>query len=784
MKSYVKFLSRNIGYTLINVLGFAVSMAFVIITGAYAWQETHVDTDHSNSKRIWMQAIEWTDGRDLSLGFNREAAKRISSRFPYIEKTCGVVRSQDDFMTPEGRIVHSDFLLVDSTFYDLFDFELIRGDRATALRSPDGIVITEQFARECFGDADPMGRKLKLTDNQSQSLTVTGIMKPMTGTMMRSPDRKPINLLGNSALLRYYNLSLLEDLGNATGASVFLLTREGTEISEAKKQIEKAYSEFFWPFMPDETGEVMGELKIVPLDEAYLTRADHVPNLVSGDRILVNILLAASVTLLLFAVMNYVNLTVAQAPFRSKEMAVRRLLGSRRSGIFTRMCAESCVLVTLSMLLGIILAILLMPSAENLLSIPIDMAQAVNPTTVGILCAVLILTALISGVLPAAMISSVKPIEVVRGTFRRQSKMWWSKLFIVIQNVVAVVMISCGLTVYLQTRHLIQAPLGFETDHIIFLSGLGQLNDPMEREIRKLSCVVSVSRACGTPIDGGNNLTFDFNGKTFSTQQFIVDKNWFDIWGIRKESDFRSDGVYIDRGYMRDIGADENSIAGMMINAFGEPRPVRGIISDIHLRNALERYHQICVLEQNEVEKPWSLTIRVRGDEAEAWRQICGVYNNLVGDDLTKFVSTPFVDQMIEKQFEQERTISGILAVFALLTVIVSTLGLVGMSTYFVNQKVNEIAIRKVHGDTRAGVLRRLLLQFETYVLIAVIAGVPIAWRIMSEWLANYSYRIPMHWWIFAIAASVCLLTSLVAVIIQVWRAASVNPAQHLGRNQ
>lgn len=790
MKSYLNFLRRNIGYTMINVLGFAVSLMFVIIIGAYAWQEMHIDSWHKKADRTYVFEAK-PENEESNLGFNRLAATTLAQRFPEIETVCAITSHEENFRKPDGESIHTRFLLADSTFFDIFDFELLQGDRSKVLRTPQSIVVSEKFAYEYFGDTeDPTGKKIYF-QGDSIAFTVSGMMKPMKRTMFLNPDRTSPDFIGNYALNKYFNRANL-DFSNGTGALVAAVAKEGVDLPESAAAMEKDLTNYFWLFQR-ENESFFGKRSfiIMPIADAYLYKTRDRSVGVDGNDDMVTLMLAAAAVLLLFAVMNYVNLTVAQVSFRAKEMAMRRLLGSSKSDIAVRMFCESFSLVLASMLIGVILAFAALPYAEQILGLPIDLAMAVNPTTLGILTAVIFITSILSGIIPATIISAVRPIEVIKGTFRRKSKMWFSKIFITLQNIAAIFLIGCGLTVYEQTMHLINAPLGFNTDHIIVLDVFSDFENSLKEEISKLSCVEAISMSCGTPMDGGNNNTTEINGNELSMQFFIVDKAWFDIWGIKKDKDFGREGALVDKEYLTlaTIENEKDSAEASIyysegsIYYFGERLPIGGIVHDFKIRNILERNHQMIVIPVEKVSNPWHMTIKVKGDEEEAWRQICKVYYRITKQDLDRICPTPYVDQMMAKVFEKEKQMAVILTIFSILTIIVSTLGLVGISTYFVNQRAREIAIRKVAGETKAGASWLMLRSFELYVLIAFLIAAPMIWYFMTQWLSKYTYRIPVYWWIYAVAGGICILTSLLAVGLQSYRAASVNPAHHLRDN-
>ena len=779
IKSYITFLSRNKVYTAINVFGLSLSLMFVMLIGVYVWQEYRVDRQHSKADRIYTMGIDM-GGNDKVIGISRQVAPYLKSRYPEIEMTCGVASDETLIHINDDQLVKKYAMYVDSTFFQMFDFELLRGDRGSVLRGRDDCVVTEQLARQLFGDSDPVGKHVTLA-YRDKKLKVTGVMKEMENSSLQNAD----------FVCRYEhvgNTSLVENMNNAIGSDLYVLTKPNTDLRAKAADMTQYFKEFFWIFqLKDRESKAI----VLPFSEQYFSEIQDCNRHTSrGSLKLVKMLFASCLVVLLFAVFNYINLTVAQSGRRSREMAMRRLLGSHRSGIMRRLMAESIMLSMFSLLLSLLLAAAFAPFFSQLLETKLQLADALTPISIcGVLMFALMLGAL-AGIVPAVVISRAQPIEVVRGTFAHHTRMVFSRVFIVLQNVITIVMIAVALTMSLQMRHIINAPMGFNKDNIVVLGNAGDSIQASTfcKEVEKLACVKLVSASAGTPSDGGNNNTMTLNSKkTVSLQILIGDKNFMEMYGLKPKKE-NTDGsnikLYVTEQTLREMGNEFYEVhwENMFDDGSKDINPhACGVLEDFHIRNIEVATHPMIIFIGDKVAYPWNFSILITGNPVEALSQIRDVYKKVYNFDMSD--EYPFIDQQIAAYYTESIRLSHIITLFAMMALLVSMLGLVAMSTYFIQQRRKEIAVRKVFGSTGVQVCRRLILTFLGYVAVAFVIAVPISWHFMGEWLSQFTYRISLSSWIFLAAGGICLLVSLAAVAVQSWMAANENPILHIKDN-
>lgn len=765
IKSFLKFLNRNKGYTAIDVFGLSISLMFVILIAVYVERELNIDKQQVNYDRIVVV------GNEMFLESAVPVPYWLEERYPEIEKVCPIVLDLE-----EGRQVFygdkkltANFAYADSTFFDVFSFKVLDGDRDRLLDDPYSAVISESFARKVFGSENPMGKSLRISD--STNVVVTGLMEDINRSVIPNTD-----LLVRIERVAEVNPSLSKDNpGNAGSCVSFLLLKPGADLKARTDDILAFFKERYWLYRMD----FMKEVHVVPLSEIYFGSYES-HSLSQGDRRFSLVLMSVGILILIFAIINYINLTVAQAGQRAREMATRRLLGSSRMDLFLRLMIEATFLTVVSFAIGLLFAKAALPLACNLLQVRLTFDVLATPLWMGAIIGFIVLTGFLSGLLPAVMISSAKPIDVVRGTFRRQTKMVFSKVFITFQNVITIAMIAASLTMFLQIEHLIHAPLGYNTSSIIESNNIFRSKSEMERAedmLRQLPMVKAIGHSNGTPSSGTNNVSGTYEGKSLSFQEIQVDSAAFHIFGFEIKSDNQlantDQGWYLNELAFKQMELPEDAIS---FKREEDATPILGVIKDFQLRD-ITRENSPILFRFRKTESgwwPWNYVIEVQGDPMQAYEEVRKVFEEVSGIPF----EGQYIDQGIQSHFEGQIRLAKIVVIFACIAILISLLGLLAMSTYFIQQRSQEVAIRKVFGSDNRAILVRLVSTFLVYVGIAFVIATPLSACFIWQWLSDYSYRITLSPMIFIAAGLFCLAISFLAVFFQSWHAANANPVE------
>jgi len=766
IKSYIKFLSRNKFFTAINIFGLSVSLMFVILIMVYVGQGLSTDRFHENADRIYVISSE------DNIGFAWRIGERVAERYPEIEKMCPLVPYTEYPAFVGDKKFKANILLTEPTFFEMFTFPLVQGDTKTVLSAKNYAVISETFARQAFSDRDPLGQFIKLND--SVDVIVNGIIKDMKNSTIPYSD-----IIVKMDNVRFFNGSLDSENGdNALGAQVFFQTVEGADIQAKSSDVETFLKDIFWIYQR----EIFKKVEFLPLKSIYFSEKTVYTPLERSSWSFVVVFMVIGFLILIFAVINYINLTVAQTGSRAREMATRRLLGSSRGELFNRLIFESSIICIISFLIGLFLAFAALPFANDLLQAKIDLTGFFKIENCLIIITVILAIGFISGLLPAIIISNAKPIDVVRGGFRAKTKMVFSKVFITFQNVITIMLLAASLTMILQINHMIKAPLGYNTKNLMYVPTFQfesrEKINAFVNETRQLAAVKRVAYSQGVPFNRGNNNTMIYKEKNISTQMLIGDSTFFDMLGfevIHRNNDVSGDQIFVNEQML--VETELPIDATEIVFESGSTFNIAGVVRDFQLSNILGEKRPVFVITRKESDiYPWNVMIETQGNPFVAREQIKEAYERI---SLLEFTGE-YTDEQIEKSYAEQSRMAKLVIVFSIIAIIISLLGLLAMSTYFIQQRSREVSVRKVFGSSNKDVLVKLVTTFLNYVLIAFVIATPVIWYIMKGWLSDYSYRIPLYPWIFAAAGLFCFLIALITVFFQSWRAANANPVESI----
>lgn len=790
MKYFFRFLKNNPLYAVINVVGLALSLMFVILIGDYTYRQFSIDKWHRNHERIYVLGTE--NGNSL-LSWP-DCAHSLKDRYPEVEDVCcvymhnGKIKHEDRVYEEAQGDNAGNIMLADSNFFRFFDFKMIDGDRETALDSPEKCVVTESLAKALFPDGNALGQPLQIEgtryvfvsddngDPYDSSLvyTVSGVIKDLDKTVFLNETAVIANFERAPQVLGYRLRNDLMASGPLGSTLSFLMLRPGASLEDKIEDLTSYCIESIPVF------NFYGNTKaaIIPLDDLMFAPQNTGAGLQTGDKSLLGILLAVVLAILMFAVTNYINLTVANTGFRAKEMATRKLLGSDGLGISLELIGESTLMVFISFIIGGALALLLEDKVAVLFKGKIDILKDINFSTVSVSLVFIILTGVISGIMPTVSLSRYKPIDVVKGSFRYHSKMVLSRIFIILQNVITMTMMAATLTILLQMSHLVKAPLGYNTENIFRVSSDNP--EVMRNALKSQPFVQEIGSFSGTSLDG--NYRSMSTRKDKDNNNLLVylttwDKEFIDIMGINlvKDNHLSGDVKYINEELAGklSLGDGESEVTW----GDGSVTQVAGVFSNFHMTNILDPYQpfMITVKDTDEIEDP-NFMVKTDGSP-DARKKLCDLIKEVDGSTEDIDWKVQSVDDNIKASLNEEKNTMRIVSIFTGIAVLISILGFIGMSLFFIRQRKKEIGVRRIMGSTTNEVLSLLLTKFCAPLLVSFIFAVPLSWFIMDKWLEGFSYRIGLSPWIFIASGAVSLLIAVVSIFFQTLHAAHSNPA-------
>lgn len=790
MKYFFRFLKNNPLYAVINVVGLALSLMFVILIGDYTYRQFSIDKWHRNHERIYVLGTE--NGNSLMSW--PDCAHSLKDRYPEVEDVCcvymhnGKIKHEDRVYEEAQGDNAGNIMLADSNFFRFFDFKMIDGDRETALDSPEKCVVTESLAKALFPDGNALGQPLQIEgtryvfvsddngDPYDSSLvyTVSGVIKDLDKTVFLNETAVIANFERAPQVLGYRLRNDLMASGPLGSTLSFLMLRPGASLEDKIEDLTSYCIESIPVF------NFYGNRKaaIIPLDDLMFAPQNTGAGLQTGDKSLLGILLAVVLAILMFAVTNYINLTVANTGFRAKEMATRRLLGSDGLGISLELIGESTLMVFISFIIGGALALLLEDKVAVLFKGKIDILKDINFSTVSVSLLFIVLTGIISGIMPTISLSKYKPIDVVKGSFRYHSKMVLSRIFIILQNVITMTMMAATLTILLQMSHLVKAPLGYNTENIFRVSSDNP--EVMRNALKSQPFVQEIGSFSGTSLDG--NYRSMSTRKDKDNNNLLVylttwDKEFIDIMGINlvKDNHLSGDVKYINEELAGklSLGDGESEVTW----GDGSVTQVAGVFSNFHMTNILDPYQpfMITVKDTDEIEDP-NFMVKTNGDPL-AWKKLCDLVKEVDGSTEDIDWKVQSIESSVKASLTEEKNTMRVVGIFTGVAVLISILGFIGMSLFFIRQRRKEIGVRRIMGSTTNEVLSLLLTKFCAPLLVSFIFAVPLSWFIMDKWLEGFSYRIGLSPWIFIASGAVSLLIAVVSIFFQTLHAAHSNPA-------
>ena len=762
MKSYLKFLSRNKLYTAIEFIGLAVSLAFVIIIGSYVWQQFAVTREHPDRERVYVPGTPGFPA--LTYGFPNAIGD-----IPEIEsvsRMCNVVVHP----AIRGEQTDAESVGVEPAFFEICpQFRFVEGS-ADVLSAPTNAILSASFARKhslSVGDA---------LDISGSSYVVGAILEDLKGTVI-----KPYDIFLNAAVYK----DEWQPFDNYGSTVTLIKVRPETDRKELYDKLESVCKDVYSSIYGQSFFE---HLELSRYDELFFKETEGFFR--HGDKATLRILMLVGLLLLLSAILNYINLSVALTGKRAKEMAVRQLSGASRAGIIWKYVAESIAFTAVCFAAGLLLAEAFCPAMNALLNNPdIPIKVIWSPGYVFAYIVIIFVVGALCGIFPAMMAGRYKPVDVMKGGYRRRSKMVFSKVFIVLQNALAVILIALAITMEAQMRKTQERPMNCNIENIFFLKDFsGEDNTPLKDALEALPCVRRIGRSSGVPgsINMGQYSTTR-DGQDILYKLIRMDSTAFSMFGFEILEDFHapqfnsvwfSDKSFAATGF----DSDYHDISGTLSRRTKGCEQVAGVFKSFPTNNANigeEDYAIVSLMRSDDI--PFAgWVIETTPDRKEAKAQIMEAYDNCIKGKQIYGSLAFWVDENIAEAWKPARNNMRLVEIFMLLSIIIALLGLVAMSTYYADEKSRDIAVRKVFGGTVDTEAQRTIREYMVLVGIACVIGIPIAVYAAQEYLKDFIYRLEGYWWIFVVAVLLTGLIAFVSVIWQVLKAAKTNPAVEL----
>lgn len=786
MNSYFRFLKKNPYYTIINVLGLSVALMFVIMIGDYTWRQFSTDSWHRNKDRIVLMGnskdfFSWPD-----------ECRQMAAGYPEIEATCcieslnGKITAGENTYQDDGPTI----LLADSTFFSFFDFPFIEGTPEDALSSPEKCVITKSLANVLFPNNNPLGQSLRIAGTRNVFIdgencydenllyTVSAVIEDFDRTVLPNKTQIIVNMQRSPELLGFHMQGKFFATTGYGSFKTFMLLHDGADITpkgeEMYKYIKEHCPAFSFGFPPDDV-----RMTFTPLRELMFAPQDDGMGLERCDKGLLVILLSAIIAILMFAVTNYINLTVANTGMRAKEMATRRLLGSSQSEISMKLILESILMVLVSFVIGFMLALLFQDKLAEMFRGRISLLNDINPSSITVCTIFIIVTGMLSGIIPSMQIATFRPIDVVKGSFRYKSKMLFSRVFIMIQNLATVVMLTLSLVVTLQIDGLVNAPMGLNTKDIVILRPTDIDVAAVHDVLKSLPCVERVGVNGGSCLGTYQSTMTNLRDKENNPHIVLLaslDKEAFDIYGLKelRNNEVEASKTFYNEQFLRVMNLDPDAT---YIGFWKEPGTIDGVVADFHDGSVLKdvRAYKIEIKDAEQIFSPYYV-VKTDGSP-DAARIIREAVEKVVSEKSGMVLVFIEPQEQISERFDEERNTLKIINMFTGIALLISIFGFIGLSLFFIRQRRKEIAVRRVLGGSIMEVIMLMLTKFCAPLLVSTIVAVPVAYMVAARWLEDFSWRISLSPWIFIATCLASLLIAVLSILCQTISAVRSNPA-------
>ena len=770
MKSYLRFLGRNKLYTAIMAVGLSVSLAFVIIMSCFVWQNTSVNRHYPEQDRMY--AI---GGKGTTMS-NMVMTQTMMDAVPEFEDgtTIKVLNMYPESYI-DGIAVDGFSMRISKGFFALFPTDFIYGS-ADALDDIGNAMVTKSLADK-FGGEDVIGKKL-LFEGEVE-YTIAAVIEDFDNTIFE--NSQVIVNIANGSSQQNSNLH-----GWASGYISIVKAKKGADENVLQEKVDKVYENG----LHEKNRGKDGYLSLTRLDKVYTSDNNEggYTGFKKGNASLMTAFSIIVVFLLISAIFNYINLSTALAGRRSKEIATRMLLGEERQTVFRRNLLESLMFMAVCMCIAFILAWVSLPYVNGLLDSPIPVQMKFSHGYIYMYLIIMGITALFCGIIPALISFRFQPIEIIKGHYRYQSRRTFSKVFIIIQNALAIIIVAATLTMNSQIGHMIDMPLNATTDDLYYAK---TYSADFEKTLRELPYVEEFGRASGRPGQSSGTYGFRLNNevnKDVTMQMCECDEKAFELFGFKIVKDYgvpNGEGAWLTESAVRKLEMDPENPVFPQANAWViNYAPVAGIIEDAVFSSALDlNLDTGGIILVGPQDPEWSAYVVLLNDTSPEYiREL-----DRLSEEEIKRIHGPnapftpgFFPTLIESAYEPVRKQADMVLLFMVVAIMLSALGQIAMSTYYATERQKEISIRKVFGGTVRSESIRNIFEYMTYCFIACVVAVPVSILIAGRYLETFVYKMPQKPWIYVVAAVSAFAISLGSVLWQTLRAARTNAAEAL----
>ena len=784
---------RNRVFTLLNLIGLSVGMAAFMLLLQFVIHENSFDAFHENSDNIYR--VRYDAYRNGQRMFASAAAvpavgPAMKNNFPEVLEyswafpLSGVFTNDENISYRERKIQVST-----PSFLTMFSWEMIAGD-TSALSKPYTAVLTESAAKKYYGDEDPIGKTLRFGDDWE--LEIRGVIRDV-------PENSHLKF---SVLISAETLHQQTDGASRTAwgwydFNTYIVLKEGTD--------PQVFQEKFAEWLAVERQEEWGdggfeEFILQPLEDIHLHSdllQESEPT-EQGDADSVMILAIIAMAVLAIAWINYINLSSSRALERAREVGIRKVVGGQKRQLIIQFLTESLLMNILAAGISLVIVGFFLPYFNRLTGRTLSLSLLGEPFFLSGLVVLFLFGALMAGLYPAFVLSSFKPMLVLKGKFSENGRGFlMRKILVVFQFTASVALIAGTLLVHSQVQYMREMDLGVNIDQKLVMRGPGNITDTIFQEIYQ-TFKTEVNRIGGIDqLTSSSNIPGDEIFWSSGIKRVDEDDYRGVIYIIGMDEDYIPTfdiEILAGRNFSPEYGTEDLAVIinqravdflgyptpedaiGKEVDFHGEVRHIVGVIADYHQMSLKQEPIPLIYRYFPASDDFFSMSVDPRQLDASL-TSLEKVWNQFFeGNPFETF----FLDDFFDRQYRIEKQLNTSVGFFALVAILIAALGLFGLSSYTTLQRTKEIGIRKVNGASSGRILRLIVKDYLLLILLSVIIATPVTWILIRRWLENFPYQVTLHWWTFLFTGILALVIALAAVSIQTLRAATKNPTESL----
>ncbi len=816
---------RQRQFSLLNVLGLSIGITTCLLIGLYVLDELSYDNFHEKADRIYRieQPMIWGDWNDRMSGLGPNVGLSLRAEAPEFEEITRLQASGFYIVNhkkEDGSVVsfkEHRLFIAEENFFDVFSFRLLQGNPDDVLKGPSKMVITESMARKYFGDEDPIGKTMEARFSvYSDLFTISGIVEDL-------PSNSHINFDFLTSMDSYGHIKSQEWKWIWTNFATYGLVRSGTDVkalSEKIQQIPPKYAArttetIFNQSFDDFTGENGWPLYMTPLKDVYLNEY-AAGNLLGrvGNMQQIRIFTAIGVFTLLLSCINFMNLSTARSANRSKEVGVRKVLGSGRKKLVGQFMFESVLFTAVGTIIAIVLAEISLGAFNDLASKQLSLdAQLQNPVFLCTLLGFVLMVGLLSGSYPAFYLSSFKPIASLKGKVASgfKGKAIRNGL-VVFQFTISIALVISAFFVQKQLSYTSGMDLGYDKHNLFQLHNLEQFSGDIQTIKNTLAgnpafSNIGQSSALPPNVFSGDRYKATGTEDVVQLSNMKIDEDYFAtlnpklLLGRSFDKNIESDkyGIVLNVSAVKTLGwgtpdtyAEDSPIGKSMSIASGDEYSLKviGVVEDFNFLSLKNAINPLVILHLDN-DKVWDygggssyLSMRLRPEvinSGEALREmISGIGEQIRALDPTFPFEYSFVDESFDASFRSEQRMGQVLNVFTIMAIAIACLGLFGLAAFSAEQRKKELGVRKVLGAKALGLMMLFSTEFTRLVILSLIVAAPLSYFMVDSWLADFAYKTPIDIGVFIIAGMAALVIAWGTISLQSLKAAYRNPIESL----